>query len=143
VQVHEVMSRSVEVVGPDATLEEAARRMRERNVGLLPVCDGDRLLGMITDRDIAVRGIAEGKDPRTTPVREAMTPEVIWVFEDADLHDAAQLMEENEVRRVVVLNHDKRLVGVVSLDDVAARAGEQRLAGEVLQQVAPPSETQS
>src|SRR3712207_146292 len=106
-QVREVMTRDVEVVHPDATLQEAARKMDALDVGPLPVCDGDRLVGMITDRDIVVRATAAGRDPKTTHVRDAMTRDVVYCFEDQDVREAARVMEEQQIRRVVVLDRDK------------------------------------
>ena len=106
---------------------------------MLPVCDGDRLVGMITDRDITVRAVAGGDDPRTTRVQQVMTPEVIYCFDDADVKDVARQMEKNQVRRLPVLNQDKRLVGIVSLGDLAVRMGREKLAGEVLEHVSKPA----
>lgn len=140
-QLKDVMTPNPECIRPDATLQEAARRMRELDVGPLPVCgDDDRLAGMITDRDIAVRAVAEGKDPKTTTVREAMTEDIIFGLEDQEVDDAARVMEQKQIRRLVVLNHDKRLVGIVSLGDLAVEAGARPTAGEVLREVSEPSE---
>ena len=116
-KVREVMTRDVAVVHPDSTLQEAADRMRQLDVGPLPVCDNDRLVGMITDRDITVRSTAEGLDPWTAQVREAMTPEVVYCSEDDDVAEAARLMNEKQVRRLPVLDRNRRLVGIVSLCD--------------------------
>jgi CBS domain-containing protein len=136
----DIMTPKPECIRPGATLQEAARRMRELDVGSLPVCgDDDRLAGMITDRDIAVRAVAEGKDPRTTTVREAMTEEIIYGFEDQDVREAARTMQEKQVRRLIVLNRDKRLVGIVSLGDLATESGDREKSGEVLQDVSEPS----
>jgi CBS domain-containing protein len=137
--VHDVMTREVQVVHPDDTLDKAAERMKSLNVGPLPVCDGDRLHGMITDRDITVRAVSAGKDPQRTPVRDVMTDHVVTVFEDEDVRHAAKLMEEHQIRRLVVLNRDKRLAGVVSLGDLAVDGGNDRLSGQVLEQVSEPS----
>ena len=139
-QLKEIMTRDVEVVHPDATLQEAATKMDQLNVGAIPVCDGDRLVGMLTDRDITVRATAAGRDPKTTRVREAMTAEVVYLFEDQDVPDAARLMEQDQIRRVVILNQDKRLVGIVSLGDLAVDAPGARLAEEVLEGVSEPAE---
>jgi CBS domain-containing protein len=139
-QTKDIMTANVECVRPNATLQEAARKMRDLDVGPLPVCgDDDRLAGIITDRDIAVRAVAEGKDPRTTAVREVMTEEIISCFEDQDVDDAARVMEQRQVRRLVVLNRDKRLVGIVSLGDLAVEAGARPTAGEVLREISEPS----
>src|SRR5918997_595868 len=98
-QLKDVMTRDVEVIHPDATLQEAARMMKALDVGPLPVCDGERVVGMLTDRDITVRATAEGRDPTTTKVREAMTQSVISVLEDQDVEEAARLMQEHQLRR--------------------------------------------
>jgi CBS domain-containing protein len=107
--------------------------------GPLPVCDNDRLAGLITDRDIAVRAVAEGCDPRTTTVKDVMTPDVVYCFEDQDVQEAAQLMREHQVRRLVVLNRDKRLVGIVSLGDLAVETGDEKLAAKTLEHVSLPT----
>jgi len=135
-QVSEVMTRNVECVRPGDTLQAAARKMRDLDVGPLPVCgDNDRLAGMITDRDITVRAVADGWDTTSKRVSEAMTEEVVYCFEDQDVREAARLMKERDVRRLVVLNRDKRLVGVVSLGDLATETGDAGLAGRTLEDV--------
>ena len=139
-QLKDVMTRQVDVISPDASLEEAARKMDQLNVGPLPVCENERLVGLVTDRDITVRATAAGKDPRTTPVREAMSQDVLYCFEDQDVREAAELMESQQVRRVPVLDRSKRLVGMVSLGDLAADARDDRLTGEVLERVSEPAE---
>src|SRR5438876_11903193 len=106
-RVSEVMTRQVECTRPDASLQEAAAKMKSLDVGPLPVCDNDRLAGMITDRDITVRAVAEGEDPKKIKVRDIMTPEVHYCFEDDLVGEAARLMEEKQVRRLLVLNRDK------------------------------------
>src|SRR5262245_63154601 len=107
-RVSEVMTQGVECTYPEATLQEAAAKMKSLDVGPLPVCDNDRLVGMVTDRDITVRATAEGEAPKDVRVRDVMTPDVIFCFEDALVSDAARLMEQKQVRRLVVLNRDKR-----------------------------------
>ena len=138
-RINEIITPAPEVIRPDAVLVDAAQKMKSLDVGMLPVCDGDRLVGMITDRDITVRAVAGGDDPRTTRVQKVMTPEVIYCFDDADVKDVARQMEENQVRRLPVLNRDKRLVGIVSLGDLAVRMGREKLAGEVLERVSEPA----
>jgi CBS domain-containing protein len=133
-KVHEIMTSGARCVGPDASLIAAATVMKELNVGSLPVCDQDRLAGIITDRDIAVRGVAEGRDLEGTPVRAIMSPEVIYAYEDQDLADAARVMEINQVRRLPVLNREKKLVGILSLGDVATD-GDARLSAEALREI--------
>ena len=138
-QLKDVMTREVEVISPEASLEEAAGKMDQLDVGPLPVCDGGRLVGLVTDRDITVRATAAGKDPRTTRVREAMTTDVLSCFEDQDVQEAARLMEAQQVRRVPVLDRAGRLVGIVSLADLAVETGDARLGGEVLEGVSEPA----
>jgi CBS domain-containing protein len=138
-QLREVMTRNVETVRPDASLEEAARKMDDLNVGPLPVCDGDRLVGLVTDRDITVRATAAGKDPSSTPIREAMSQDLVYCYEDQDVQDAAQLMQDKQIRRVPVLNRQQRMVGIVSLGDIAAEGRDDRMSGETLGRVSEPS----
>lgn len=138
-QLRNVMAQDLEVIGPDATLQEAGQKMRAKDVGLLPVCDGDRLTGMLTDRDITVRATAEGRDPTRTTVREVMTPDVAFAFEDQTVQDAARVMEEWGVRRLPVLNRDRRLVGIISLADLAVGTGDEKMAGEVLKRLSEPA----
>jgi CBS domain-containing protein len=139
-QLKDIMTPRVEVVSPQATLQEAAQKMKQFDIGPLPICDGERLVGMLTDRDITVRAVADGRDPQTTPVREAMSPDLVYGFEDQDIQDAARLMEQYQIRRLPVINRDKRLVGIVSLGDLAVSGMDQALAGEVLEQVSEPAE---
>lgn len=139
-QLREVMTPHVGVIHPDASLREAAEKMKSLDVGVIPVCENDRLVGMLTDRDIVVRILAEKCDPDTTTVRDAMTPGVEYCFEDEDVREAVKRMEEKQVRRLVILNRNKRLVGIVSLEDLAARAKSMPLSGEVLEGVSEPSQ---
>jgi CBS domain-containing protein len=129
------MTKGAECIGPTASLQEAAAKMKALDVGSLPVCEGDRLVGMITDRDITVRATAEALPPGLGQVRDVMTPDVVYCFEDQDVREAARLMQENQIRRLVVLNRDKRLVGIVSLGDLAVEAGDEKLAGKTLEDV--------
>src|SRR3954468_20803840 len=99
-RVREVMTRRVEWIRPDANLQEAARKMKSLDVGPLPICDNDRLVGMLTDRDITVRAVAEGCDPKTTKVRQAMTEGVDYCFEDQDVTEAARMMKDKQIRRL-------------------------------------------
>jgi CBS domain-containing protein len=139
-KLKEIMTPGVEVIAPEATLQQAATKMRRLDIGPLPVCDGEQLVGMLTDRDITIRAVAEGCDPTTTTVREAMTPDIAYCFEDQDLADAVQLMEHYQIRRLPVLTRDKRLVGMVSLGDLAVSSADQRQVGETLKQVSAPAE---
>jgi CBS domain-containing protein len=137
-QLSDIMTANPVVLGPDTVLREAARKMREIDSGVMPVGENDRLVGMLTDRDITVRATADGKDPNTTPVRDVMSSEVIYCFVDDDVEVAARKMEEHQIRRVIVLNRDKRLVGIASLGDLAVHAPTDRLAGEVTEAVSEP-----
>ena len=138
-QLSEIMTSNPVVLRPDTMLREAAQKMRELDSGVMPVGDSDRLVGMLTDRDITVRATADGKDPNTTPVRDVMTSDVVYCFADDDIELAARTMEENQIRRVMVLDRDKRLVGIASLGDIAMHAPTDRLAGEVIEAVSEPS----
>jgi len=135
-KIGELMTVDVEVIKPGDTLHTAAKMMADIDAGVLPVGENDRLVGMITDRDIAVRGIAEGKGP-DAKVREAMTQEVMYCFEDEEAQQAAQNMADIQVRRLPVLNRDKRLVGIVSLSDLARKEPN---TAKALHGIARPSE---
>jgi CBS domain-containing protein len=138
-QLKDVMTRDVRVVDSRTPLREVARLMKDLDVGPVPVLEGHRLVGMVTDRDITVRATAEGKDPNTTPVGEIVTPDVVYGFEDQDVDEAAKLMSEKQIRRLVVLNHEQRLVGIVSLGDIAKDTGDRRMAGEALEKISMPN----
>lgn len=118
-KVYRIMTAHARCVAPDNTLVEAAGLMRELDVGALPVCENERVTGMVTDRDIVLRGVADGRDVNTAPVRDVMSAGVIYVFVDQEVEEAARLMEEKQIRRLPVLNREKRLVGIVSLGDLA------------------------
>jgi len=138
-QIKDMMSQGVEVIRPDASIKAAAEKMSQLDIGPLPVCDGERLVGMVTDRDITVRAVAQGCDPNTTLVRDVMTSEVVSCFEDQDFNTAARMMERHQIRRLPILNREKRLVGIVSLGDLAVRSGNKTMAGEALQEVSEPA----
>jgi CBS domain-containing protein len=134
--VRDIMSAGVETVGPNDTLEVAARKMRERGIGALPVCEDGRPIGMLTDRDIVVRSTADGGDPRQARVRQAMTTQVVTCCDMDELEKAAATMRRHAVRRTLVLDAVERLVGIVSVDDVALRSP--GLAGEILEHAREP-----
>ena len=140
-QVKDVMTRGAEVVRPDATLQEAANKMKSLDIGPLPVCDGDKVIGMLTDRDITVRATAKGLDPKQTRVREIMSKELTTCLEDQDVKEAAELMQSKQIRRVPILNKDKRLVGMLSLGDLAQRTSDSKLAGKTLEEVSTPGKS--
>ena len=138
-QVNEIMTRYAECIAPDACVQEAAERMKALDIGALPVCEDDRILGMVTDRDIAIRCVAEGKDACSVMVRDIMTPQVIYCFEDQDVTEAAKLMHDKQVRRLPVLNRRKRLTGIVSIGDLAVEDGNEQLVGEALEGISEPA----
>jgi CBS domain-containing protein len=135
-KIKDVMTSDVQVIRPDCKISEAAEKMKAMDVGSLPVCDSDKLVGLVTDRDIAIRAVAEGTDPRTVPVSEIMTSPITYCFGDQEVGDVARIMEAKQIRRLVVLNKDKRLVGIVSLGDLAVKSG--KIAGEILEKVSEP-----
>ena len=130
-KIADMMTRNVTMVSPDASLVVAAEAMAERDAGALPVGEGDQLVGMITDRDIAIRGVASGKPVERMLVREAMTPQVLYCFEDQDCEEVAKNMAEVQARRLPVINRDKRLVGIVSLGDFARNEPEAVKTAEI------------
>jgi len=132
-KVSKCMTRDVELVSPTQTIREAAQMMAELDAGALPVQQDDRLIGMITDRDIAVRAVAQGKSPET-PVRDVMSPELLYCFDDQEIEDVSRNMGEVKVRRLPVVNRDKRLVGIISIGDLA-RKEEQTLTGSTLARI--------
>ena len=138
-KVGKLMTPDVEIVAPDDTLHTAARMMADLDTGALPVGDNDRLVGMITDRDITIRAVAEGRDPDTTKVREAMSEHIRFCFEDEDTREVGRKMSEWAVRRLPVLDRDKRLIGIVSLGDLAAGGAEEE-SRKALEEIsdAPP-----
>jgi CBS domain-containing protein len=139
-RLKEVMTRDVDVIRPESTLVEAARKMKNLDVGPIPVCDDNEILGMITDRDITTRAVAEGRDPGRTQVREVMTPDVLYCFEDQDVSEAARLMQQRQVRRILVLNRNREVAGIVSLGDIAVETGDSKLAAKTLEQVSADSD---
>jgi CBS domain-containing protein len=131
-QLRDVMSRDVEVVRPDATLQEAAQRMKTRDTAYVLVREGEQSLGIVTDRDMTVRAVAEGRDPTTTRVREVMTPVIICCFEDDDVTAAVGCMEEQQIRHLAVLDRNRHVVGVVSLSALAMQTREEAFAGSAI-----------
>ncbi len=131
--VKEVMTPKAEWVDPKTTLLEAAKRMRDKDIGSLLVGENDKIIGMVTDRDIACRGVARNLNPANTPVWRVMSERIFWCFDDQEIENAAHLMEKKKVRRLAVMNREKRMVGFLSVDDLAHRA--HALSGEVLDQV--------
>ena len=135
-KVSEAMTKDVRVVNPDDTIRKAARTMASIDAGVLPVGENDRLIGMITDRDIAIRGIANGKGPKAK-VRDVMTEDVKYCFDDQEIEEVTRNMADIQVRRLPVLNRDKRLVGILSLGDIAtSRDG--KAASDALRGISRP-----
>jgi CBS domain-containing protein len=137
-KLKDLMTRDVQLVGPDMSIGEAARKMRDGDFGMMPVGEDDRMIGTISDRDIAIRAIAEGKDA-STRVREVMTDGIAWAFEDDTVEKAAALMSEHQVRRLPVLDRNKRLVGIVALGDFAVAGSELVPAAEALADISRQS----
>lgn len=135
-QISDVMTDTVSYVPPTATIKEAARIMRDDDIGILPIAENDRLIGMVTDRDIVVRGMADGKDPDAMHVRDVMSDHVLYCYLDQSAEAVAANMAENQIRRLPVLNRDKRLIGIVSLGDLSAH--HVREAGHALEEISEP-----
>ncbi len=129
------MSENIQVLHPGAPIREACEKMKRLDIGAMPVCEDDRLVGIITDRDIVVRGFAEDLKPQEEIVGNAMSMPVLFCFDDAPVEEAATIMKEKQIRRLAVLNRNKRLVGIVSLGDLAVDAREENLAGPVLERI--------
>ena len=138
-KIREIMTPDAQCVRPEETLVDAALLMRQLDVGVLPVCDGDEVVGMLTDRDIAIRAVADARHPATTMVREVMSPGTIFVFDDQEVDEAVHTMEQHQIRRAPVLNRERGLVGIVSLGDIAVDASA-TLSGEALKCVSQPAE---
>jgi CBS domain-containing protein len=132
-KVKEMMTRNVEVIQPNDSLQMAAQKMRDRDIGFLPVYEGDELIGVVTDRDIAIRAIANGTNPNAIVGREIVTSPVVYCFDDQDVEEAARLMRENQIRRLIVLDRkNNQSVGVISLGDLAGTVKE-KTAGKTLE----------
>ena len=136
-KLREIMSDHVEVIHPDDTLQTAAEKMRDRDIGFLPVCDGERLIGVLTDRDLITRALADGLESKAILGRDLVTSPAIYCFDDQSVDEAAKLMHDNQIRRLVVLSRDKQMVGVISLGDLAMTSND-KLTGDVLQSVSEP-----
>jgi CBS domain-containing protein len=138
-KVRDVMTERPRVVTSDTPVTQVAELMESEDVGSIPVLDGEQLTAIVTDRDIVIRALAKGKDPRGMPVREVFTTEIITVGPDQDLSEALQIMAANQVRRLPVVDEENRLVGVVSQADVAIEAKEKSV-GEMVQEISRPPE---
>ena len=137
-KLKEIMTQEVEIVHMDDSIQTAAEKMRYRDVGFLPVYDGEQLIGVLTDRDIVIRVMAEGVDPKKSLRQDWITKPVVTCYDDQDVDEAARLMEEHQIRRLVIIGRDdERIVGVVSLGDLAKNVGDKK-SGEVLHEVSEP-----
>jgi CBS domain-containing protein len=138
--LREMMTANIEEISADATLMQAAQKMKLLDIGAIPVREKDRLVGIITDRDIAVRAVAEGRDPKKMPVREAMSRDICFCYEDESVESAAKLMEEKQIRRLPIFDRRERAIGIVSLGDLAVRNRDDQLSGKVLERVSTPGQ---
>lgn len=134
--ISEIMTRDATVISPNDNVQQAARIMRDWNIGAIPVCDGKRLVGMITDRDITTRAVAQGISPADTKVADIMTDQVQWCYEDQTAGEVLQQMGDQQIRRIPVVNRNKELTGVVSLGDLATRTHEH--TDSALQDISAP-----
>ena len=137
-KLKDMMSRDVKVISPDMSIGDAAKQMRDGNFGMLPVGENDRMIGAISDRDIAIRAVAEGKGA-DAKVRDVMSEGIAWAYEDDSVEQAVAIMSKRQVRRLPVVNRDKRLVGIVALGDFAVESSEIRPAAEALSEISKPS----
>ena len=136
--VKEIMTPYVESISPEATVQDAAMKMKDMNVGSVPVCAEGTLVGMLTDRDMVVRVLAEGRDYKVVPVSEVMTPDIVYCLEDDDTEKASQIMADRQIRRLPVLSREAKLIGIIALADLATRVSEAHSSSEVLGQVSMP-----
>ena len=136
--VKDVMSRDVQVVSPNVSIRDAALQMLKGNFGMMPVGENDIMIGAISDRDIAIRAVAEGKDCNAK-VRDVMSDGIIWAYEDDSVEKAAKLMSDHQIRRLPVVNSGKRLVGIVALGDFAIEVSDIDIAGEALSEISKPA----
>ena len=137
-QLKEMMSRDVQVISPDMSIKDAAIKMREGDFGMMPVGEDDRMIGTLSDRDIAIRAVADGMDA-STKVRDVMSEGIAWAYEDDSVEKAAKLMSERQVRRLPVVDRDKRLIGIVALGDFAVERSQIQPAAQALSEFSKPS----
>jgi CBS domain-containing protein len=134
-QIKDIMTQGVETVSPDASIADAADRMRDLDIGALPVCDGVRLVGMLTDRDIIIRAVAQGCDSKTTRVSSCMSPDVLYCFQDEEVKEVEKVMQDKQVRRLPILDRDKQLVGIVAVADIATKANDAGETGRTVREI--------
>jgi CBS domain-containing protein len=134
-KVKDAMHKGVTWVAPDTTIAELAAKMRDEGIGSIPIGENDKLVGMVTDRDIAIKAFADGKDPASLTARELMSGPILYCRSDEDIEDAVRIMEDHQVRRLPVIDENKRMVGILSLGDIASST-DRAFSGEVMQMVA-------
>lgn len=139
-KIYECITHEPHCIRPDTSLAEAAEDMKTLDVGILPVCNEDELVGIVTDRDITIRGVASGCNPRVTTVREVMSPVVIYCFDDQDIAEAAELMERRRIRRLPILDRHQNVVGILSLADLAVRSDDHEMATRILTSISYSTE---
>jgi len=137
-QVKKEMTANIEFVNPETSVKEVAQKMRDLDIGVLPICQNDKLLGIVTDRDITIRLTSEARDPNSTPVKDVMSSQVEWCFDDEDVNSCAKKMQAKQIRRLAVVNHDQKLVGILSIGDLAKR-GSSKVACAILEKVSAPA----
>ncbi len=135
-QLREIMTTNFHVIPHDATIQQAAKMMRDHDIGLLPVTDNDKMIGTVTDRDVVVRIIANGGDTSTIPVSQAMTGHLIYTYEDRDVNEAVSIMQQKQVRRLIVVNQAEQVVGLVSLSDITRADSADEMVAEMLRELA-------
>lgn len=138
-QVSEIMTRQIETIHSDSMVGQAAKKMKSLDVGVLPVQERDQVVGVITDRDIVVRVIAKDRDPRTTQVSKVMTREVICCSEQESVEEAAKIMEDKRIHRLIVLGSDNKPIGIFTLSDLAVKARNEHLTWEIFERIAEPA----
>lgn len=139
-KVKDLMSKNVASVSPETSIEEVARTMKEMNIGSVPVCESGRVVGIVTDRDIVIRELANGKNPAALRVGDVMTYDISTVSPDTDVHDAVKIMSDKQIRRLPVIDND-RLVGMIAIGDMAVRSKLEDDAGEALSDISQPTHT--
>ncbi|HEY2384431.1 MAG TPA: CBS domain-containing protein [Terriglobia bacterium] len=135
-KISELMTRNVKCISPSLPISIASEMMRDDDIGFLPVCEHDKVVGTVTDRDITIRSVAQGRDPRLAPVNEIMSVTVFHCYEDEDVETVAQAMQDDAVRRMLIFDRNEQLAGVVSLGDIAKISSDPTLAGETLGEIA-------
>jgi CBS domain-containing protein len=138
-KIKEIMTSDFETISSGSSLTAAAQKMQSLNVGILPVEEEGRIVGLVTDRDIVVRGLAEGHDPAATEVRDILTADLVCCQQDDTVEEAVRQMEDHKVRRLIVCDRDGLPVGIVSLGDIASKTGQEQLAGEALEMISEPA----